>query len=94
LRYYYVIAQLGDKIEGETSVGGIDTVVSSLNYTLGNHLENLVLTKNALKGTGNTLNNKIVGNVLNNTLNGGEGSDTLDGGAGDDTLIGGNEDDT
>ncbi len=90
---YYVIAQLGDKIEGETSVGGIDTVVSSLNYRLGANLENLVLTRNALQGTGNTLNNKIVGNNLGNTLNGGNGSDTLDGGAGDDTLIGGNADD-
>lgn len=74
---------------------GIDTVFSSIAYTLGNHLENLTLTGgSAIKGTGNALDNRLTGNSAANSLSAGAGNDTLDGGAGNDTLIGGLGNDT
>jgi len=73
---------------------GIDTVNSSISYTLGDNLENLTLIGNtAINGTGNSLDNIITGNDANNTLNGLAGNDTLIGGGGDDTLYGGTGDD-
>ena len=73
-----------------TPDNSLDTVQSSVNYTLGNNLENLVLTGSAaLTGTGNSQNNVITGNSGNNILDGKAGNDTLDGGAGVDTLLGG-----
>ena len=69
---------------------GIDTVQSSVNWTLGNNVENLSLTGSvAINGTGNTLSNNIIGNGGNNVLAGGDGNDTLSGGQGDDALNGG-----
>lgn len=85
----YVVDSPGDVIK-ETSSGGIDTVETSISYTLGNYLENLVLTgSGAINGTGNSLNNTITGNDAANILNGGAGNDTLNGGGGNDTLNGG-----
>ncbi|MFB2552793.1 hypothetical protein [Ensifer soli] len=74
---------------------GTDTVVSTIDFTLVDNVENLVLdgTK-ALAGAGNALNNSITGNSANNSLDGGAGNDRLDGGARDDTLNGGDGDDT
>jgi Ca2+-binding RTX toxin-like protein len=73
---------------------GIDTVISSLNYILGNNLENLTLIgSTALNGTGNALNNSITGNTANNKLSGLDGNDILRGGAGNDILDGGNGND-
>ncbi|MGI0483763.1 calcium-binding protein, partial [Geminocystis sp. CENA526] len=69
---------------------GIDTVISTITYTLPNHVENLILEGTGnINGTGNTLNNRIVGNSGNNRLNSGDGNDTLNGGNGNDTLNGG-----
>jgi Ca2+-binding RTX toxin-like protein len=76
---------------------GNDTVRASINYTLPVAIENLVLTGNAVSGTGNELNNILTGNSQNNTLNGGMGNDTLNGGGGAgeiDTLTGGGGADT
>lgn len=81
---------------------GQDKVISDIDYTLGDHLEDLKLAQGAAAGTGNSLDNTITGNALDNslyglggadTLNGGGGSDTLDGGAGADTMAGGTGDD-
>lgn len=88
----------------EFADAGVDTVRASISYTLGDHVENLILigTDN-LSGTGNELDNTITGNAGNNelsglggsdTIDGGFGNDTLDGGLGDDSLIGGLGDDT
>lgn len=89
----YVIDSAGDLVF-EYSGNGIDTVNSSINYTLGSNLENLTLTGTiATTGTGNTLNNILTGNGLANTLNGGIGNDTLIGGAGTDVLVGGSGND-
>jgi serralysin len=87
----YIVDNSGDII---TDTGGVDTVRSSINCTLGANLENLILLSGALEGTGNALANVLTGNGANNVLRGLAGNDTLDGGGGDDTLIGGAGNDT
>ena len=83
---YYVDAT-GDVVtEGATA--GTDTILSSIAYTLGNNLENLILTGiAAINVTGNALDNTLTGNSAANTLNGGTGTDTLVGGLGNDTYV-------
>ncbi len=78
----------------ETADNGIDTVEAHIGYTLGNHVENLVLTGNAATGEGNALDNIIRGNPGQaNTLFGLDGNDHLYGGFRDDRLYGGGHDD-
>jgi Ca2+-binding RTX toxin-like protein len=80
--------QTGDTIV-ETAGGGIDTVRTSVSYTLASrYLENAVLTGTA-KGNlvGNGWANELSGNSADNVLNGGGGADTMTGGAGDDTYV-------
>lgn len=61
----------------EHSNEGIDTVESSITYTLPDNVENLELTGSAnIDGTGNALNNVLTGNSGVNTLTGGMGDDT------------------
>jgi len=82
----YVIGT-GDTVV-EAASAGIDTVLSSIAYTLGNNVENLTLTgSSTINGTGNTLNNVIIGNSAANTLSGAAGADTLSGGADNDTYV-------
>ncbi|SEG21679.1 peroxidase family protein [Nitrosomonas ureae] len=74
---------------------GIDTVQSSVTYTLGLNLENLTLTgAAAINGTGNNVSNVLTGNAGNNILTGLAGDDTLIAGGGTDTLRGGLNNDT
>lgn len=106
--YYYVDNVKDVIIEKSSNVktGGNDTVEStSLSYTLGANVENLILKSVAgasSTGIGNKSNNVITGNIGDNfldgkegndKLNGGDGADTLNGGLGMDTLAGGNDDD-
>ncbi|MGL5875135.1 MAG: Calx-beta domain-containing protein, partial [Xenococcaceae cyanobacterium] len=87
----YLVDTTTDTIT-ENTEEGIDTVSTSVTYTLGatSNLENLTLTgSTTINGTGNQIDNVIVGNSVNNTLSGGGGDDTLTGSAGIDTLIGG-----
>jgi Ca2+-binding RTX toxin-like protein len=85
----YIVDNAGDVVT-EGANAGIDTVFSSVTYTLGANVENLELTGTAaINATGNALNNRLVGNSANNTLNAGDGDDTLIGGAGNDVLAGG-----
>ncbi len=85
----YVVDNVSDYIY-EYAGGGLDTVESSIQWTLADEVENLTLTGTAsLSGTGNQLNNVLTGNSANNALAGGAGNDTLSGGAGNDTLTGG-----
>ena len=85
----YIVDATGDSVI-ENVNEGIDTVQSSVTYTLSAEVENLTLTgSSALSGTGNALDNVLTGNSANNTLTGYAGHDTLNGGAGADTLRGG-----
>lgn len=101
----YIVDSIGDIVieffdtiidpeSNEPIFGGLDTVRSSVNYTIGNFIENLVLTgRNNLDGTGNSLNNVITGNTGRNTLQGLGGNDTLLGNGGVDILQGGDGND-
>jgi VCBS repeat-containing protein len=88
----YMVDAAGDVVLEETGQG-TDTVVASVNWTLGSEAENLALIGMAVSGTGNALDNIMIGNEADNILKGGLGNDTLDGGIGTDTLIGGAGDD-
>ena len=75
--------------------GGVDSVVASVSYSLGDFVENLTLTGSAnLQGSGNALDNLLRGNHGNNTLAGAAGNDVLNGDNGNDTLNGGSGNDT
>jgi Ca2+-binding RTX toxin-like protein len=68
---------------------GHDTVLSSVDYSLSDNVEDLTLTgTTAGNGTGNNLDNLLIGNAANNNLYGGDGLDQLNGEAGDDYLYG------
>jgi Ca2+-binding RTX toxin-like protein len=82
----YVVDQVGDVVTESGGGGDSDTVKSSISYTLGLNVENLVLTGlAAINATGNALANQLQGNAAANVLDGGAGADTMAGGAGDDT---------
>ena len=83
----YIVDSISD-IVAEHANQGIDTVQSSVSYTLPDNVESLSLTgSSAINGTGNSLNNSITGNTGNNRLDGGEGNDTLNGGTGTDLAV-------
>lgn len=90
---YYVDESQDQVIETRTDgsdEGGIDAVISTASFKLGNFLEMLTLTGSAaINGGGNDLDNAISGNTEANNLLGGGGNDTLSGGAGNDVLVGG-----
>ncbi len=83
----YVVERTGDTVT-EAAGEGADTVKTGLSYTLGDNVENLILTGNGnVNGTGNALDNVLTGNDGNNTLNGLAGADTMSGGKGDDIYV-------
>ena len=72
----YVVSDAGDVVT-ELTGEGIDTVQSSVAFTLGANVENLTLTGSAaIDGTGNALDNVLSANAGTNTLTGGAGNDT------------------
>ena len=85
----YIVETPGDRVV-EAANAGTDRVQTSIVWTLGANLENLVLAGSGnIHGTGNTLANNLQGNAGNNMLNGDAANDTLAGQAGNDTLSGG-----
>jgi serralysin len=85
--FYFVDS--GDSVT-ELAGEGTDTVSTDLGgYTLGDNVENLILTGSAGDATGNGGNNVLTGNAGSNRLDGGAGDDRLIGGDGVDFLTGG-----
>lgn len=78
-----IVDHTGDVVQ-EAAGEGIDTVHSSVGFTIGSSVENLTLTgQTPIDGTGNDLDNILTGNAAANVLAGG---------LGDDTYMVGNED--
>jgi len=84
----YLIATTDNELVEEANAG-IDEVQSSISFRLPDNIENLSLLDEALRGVGNSSNNRIRGNASNNRLLGSEGNDVLISLAGDDRLVGG-----
>jgi Ca2+-binding RTX toxin-like protein len=89
----FLVDNTGDTIS-EGADQGIDTVQSSVNWTLGDNIENLTFTGTLnTKGFGNALDNVIVDNDSNNVLYDDGGGSSYNISAGFDTLRGGKGDD-
>ncbi|MDO7834268.1 calcium-binding protein [Sphingobium sp. HBC34] len=83
----YHVASAGDVVV-EQAGEGHDLVISSVAYTLGDHVEDLRFVGGEnLVGHGNALANDMRGNAGSNTLWGGAGHDVLTGGAGGDNFV-------
>jgi Ca2+-binding RTX toxin-like protein len=90
---YYIDDALDTVVElaGE----GTDLVLNAIDWTLGEHFENLTVTGvMAVNGTGNASANVLLGNGAANILSGLGGDDALNGASGNDTLLGGDGADT
>jgi Ca2+-binding RTX toxin-like protein len=73
---------------------GNDTIYTSLaNFTLPQHVENLVMLPGAHEGIGNEQDNVLQGNDEGVVMRGGAGNDYMAGGLGDDVFDGGPGDD-
>ena len=96
----YVVDNVGDVIANDTSGPDVDTVLSSVSFSLNDmiahnsELENLTLTgAGNISGIGTNHGNVMIGNSGDNVLSGLSGNDQISGGTGNDTLEGGDGDD-
>lgn len=86
----YLVDDPGDVVI-ELFAEGLDSIESSVSYTLSENVEILTLIGTAdISGTGNGGDNLLIGNAGNNVLIGGDGTDVLIGGEGADDIDGGN----
>ena len=89
----YYVDNPGDKVI-ENPGEGDDTVLSTIDYTAPDNVENITaLTNEDINLYGNDLNNVLHGNDGANVLEGRGGNDNLYGHGGDDILIGGDGND-
>ena len=91
----YIVDNPFDVVQDPTLLGGIDTVQSTVTYSIDRtFIDHLTLTGTAaIDGFGNGLDNILTGNGATNVLWGLAGNDTLNGGGGTDQLFGGLGDD-
>ena len=82
----YVIDNSFDQIV-EYANEGTDAVYANVSYQLGENLETLFLSGDAIQGYGNSGVNSIVGTAGNNGIDGRGGADVLTGNGGIDTFI-------
>jgi Ca2+-binding RTX toxin-like protein len=70
-----------------SDTGGVDTVLSDVNWTLGAGFENLTMAgSSSIAVNGNELGNFAIGNSGHNYFNLRAGNDTIQAGAGDDRI--------
>jgi len=70
-----------------SDVGGIDTIVTDINWTLGMAFENVqMIGTGNISATGNNLDNFAIGNAGSNYFNMRAGNDTIQAGAGNDWI--------
>jgi len=84
----YIVDHVGDTVVELPGEGALDSVTSSVGYTLSANVENLVLVNPStgsgqVNGTGNDADNVLTGNSAANVLTGLGGNDTYVIGAGD-----------
>jgi parallel beta-helix repeat protein len=84
----YYVDNVGDKANESSSTEGFDTVITSVDFILGNYIDNLTLVGSAYLGKGNSSNNTVTGTEAANSLNGNGGDDFVYGFGGDDILSG------
>ncbi len=89
--YYVDVAE--DKVI-EAVGQGADTVVATVNLTLADNVETLILRGSAYYGVGNESANLLKGGDGYNELRGLGGNDRIDGGVGGDYMLGGTGNDT
>jgi Ca2+-binding RTX toxin-like protein len=84
----------GDRVI-ESADQGFDTVTATIDYTLPENVEKLILGGfSGIDGNGNGLDNELIGNLGVNRLAGFAGNDRLDGGMHADIMLGGIGNDT
>lgn len=89
----YFVNSSKDMVVEEASGGAGDLIISSVSYTLPDHVEFLELTDDAKRGTAGEGDQVLIGNSVRNVLSGGAGEDQLFGGDARDTLKGGADND-
>ncbi|MDR6292623.1 MULTISPECIES: calcium-binding protein [Inquilinus] len=86
----YIVDSIGDTVTEFSATDGIDTIYSSVTYTMPHFVDRLILTGSAaINATGTADADTLVGNTGDNILTGLAGTDFLSGGDGNDRLFGG-----
>ncbi len=87
----FVVDDINDVIYDDE---GYDTVKTSIDYTLSDNLEKVILLEDAVNAVGNNYDNWMVGNSQDNYIQAKNGNNYLEGFGGNDSMIAGNGNDT